>query len=68
MKRPRLPFPGRPSEPADAAQNGPAVAAALPWHIEAPAGTTPPRARAFAWLGRLGLSGRLFLLTVAFVV
>ena len=52
----------------DAAQNDPAAKAALLWHIEAPAGTPPSRARAFAWLGRLGLSGRLFLLTVAFVV
>ena len=51
------------------AQTDPAATAALPWHIEEPAGASPPsRSRAFAWLGRLGLSGRLFLLTVAFVV
>lgn len=64
MRRPRLPTSGRPTEPGEAAQNRPAALAALPWHIEASAGSAQtPRPRL-----RLGLSGRLFLLTVAFVV
>ncbi|MEH3116490.1 MAG: HAMP domain-containing sensor histidine kinase [Methylorubrum populi] len=58
MRRPRLPFPGRQLEPA--------AIATLPWHSAAPAATAEVRrARPLA---RLGLSGRLFLLTVAFVV
>ena len=63
MRRPRLPFSGRQTKPENVAKNEPAAMAALPWYSEAPAAA--PRARRF---GRLGLSGRLFLLTVAFVV
>lgn len=64
MRRPRLPIPGRPIEPGEAAQNKPAALAALPWNSAASAGpSATPRPRL-----RLGLSGRLFLLTVAFVV
>lgn len=64
MRRPRLPFPFRGTGPAETAHKDPAACAGLPWHGEAPAGTAgAPRVR--AWLG---LSGRLFLLTVAFVV
>lgn len=48
-------------------QNDSAAMTALPWHIEA-APAEAARPRASARRGRVGLSGRLFLLTVAFVV
>ena len=66
MRRPRFPFLRRGLEPAQADQHHCAVPAAPPRLCTAPAGTTT--ARAVRPRPRLGLSGRLFLLTVAFVV